>query len=189
MSNKSKKTIEIEFRSIFDRDKYDQLFNFLSNNAEDLGEDDKDVFFFIMPDKLIKVVNNISRKNAKFVLKLNRIGNGSDFEETEIPLDPEYINDAVKILESINFTDNIMHSFQKRHNYLYKNVELALKYSDVWGYHLELEIVVDNKNKKDSAEKTIREIADELDVRLMSNKELAEFVKNAEEKNRKENIK
>ena len=71
--------IEIEFRSIFDRPRYRKINDFLQKNAKNLGKDDKDVFFFIMPDKLLKVVNNISKNNAQIVLKLNKIGKGSDF--------------------------------------------------------------------------------------------------------------
>lgn len=183
-NKKKKKAIEIEFRSRCSKKKFDQLSCFLSKNARDLGDDDKDVFFFIMPDRLVKIVDNISKKDAKLVLKLNRIGKGSDFEEMEIPLDQKYFGAAVDIFKSIGFTDNIMHSFQKRHNYLYKGVEIALKYSDVWGYHIELEIVVDDKSRKHKAEAIIKKIAKELGINLMSDEELAEFVKRAEEKNK-----
>lgn len=40
-----KRNIEIEFRSIFNKQKYDNLRDFLVKNAQNLGEDDKDVFF------------------------------------------------------------------------------------------------------------------------------------------------
>lgn len=106
-----------------------------------------------MPDKLLKVVNNISKNNAKLVLKLNKIGKGSNFEEIEIPIERKYINDFVKVLTTIGFTDNIMHSFQKRKNYVYKGVEVALKYSEVWGHHLELEIMIADIKEKEQAEK------------------------------------
>lgn len=37
------------------------------------------------------MVNNISKKNAEIVLKLNKIGRGNDFEELEIPIDPKMV--------------------------------------------------------------------------------------------------
>jgi adenylate cyclase class IV len=186
---KKNKNIEIEFRSIFDENRYVELKEFLDKNAQNLGEDDKDVFFFIMPDKLIKVVNNISRNNAKLVLKLNKIGKGSDFKEIEIPISQADVDDAVKIFSALEITDNVMQSFQKRRNYLYKDVELALKYSDVWGYHLELEILINDLNEKQSAEQKIMGIVDELGIKLMTDEELTEFTKNAEEKYKKQNKK
>ena len=155
MNNKlsNQKNIEIEFRAIFGENDFDRLKEYLDLSAENIGEDDKDVFFCIMPDKLLKVVDNISKNNAKIVLKLNKIGKGSDFEEIEIPIGREQINDFVKILNALGFTDNIMHSFQKRQNYVYKGVEVALKHSEVWGYHLELEIMITDIKEKEQAEK------------------------------------
>lgn len=183
------KKIEIEFRSIFDKNRYNELKNFLDINAKNLGEDDKDVFFFIMPDRLLKIVNNISKNNAKLVLKLNKIGKGSDFEEVEIPILQSSFNEMVKLFTNFAITENIMQSFQKRQNYFYKGVELALKHSDVWGYHLELEIVINNLNEKQLAEQKIIKIADELGIKLMTDQELAKFTKNAEEKYKKQNNK
>ncbi len=176
----SSKTIEIELRSIFDKKKYDEVEKFLKEKAEDLGADDKDVYFFIMPDKLSKVVDNISKGNAKIVTKLNKIGKGDSFEEIEVAIDREDVEKAVNMFKSLNLTENIMHSFQKRHNYLYKGVELALKYSDVWSYHLELEIVVDDPKKEEDAKKKLYSVAKELDIHIMTDEELTEFTQKAE---------
>lgn len=168
--------IEIELRSMFDETTYLRLKDFFVKNAKDLGEDNKNVFFFLMPDKLLKVVNNISQNTAKIVLKLNKIGQGSDFDETEILIDPKDCDKAVKMFTKLGFTD-IQNTFQERHNYLYKGVELALKYSNTWGYHLELEIVVHDLNDKNIAEQYIKKVADELGIHILSDIELSEFTK------------
>ena len=181
-----KSNIEIEFRSRFNIKKHKALNRFLSVNAKDLGEDDKDVYFFLFPDKLLKVVNNVSKKTAKIVLKLTKIGKGSDFEEIEVPIGQSDFEKTSKIFIALHAGD-YMRSFQKRHNYLYKGVEIALKWSKLWGYHLELEVVVHNKNKKQLAEKKILSVAEELGVKIMSDKELREFTmrKEKEYKNNK----
>jgi len=173
------KNIEIEFRSRFDSKKHEELKNLLNKKAEDLGEDDKDVYFFLFPDKLLKVVNNISKKNAKIVLKLNKIGKGTNFEEIEVPIGQEYFEKAVKFFIALK-TGDYMHSFQKRHNYLYKDVELALKWSEIWGYHLELEVVVNDISQRVEADKKIFAIAEELGVKIMADEELQEFTERAE---------
>lgn len=173
------KNIEIELRSRFDLKKYEELEKFLDAKAKDLGEDDKDVFFFLFPDKLLKAVNNVSKKNAKVVLKLNKIGRGSDFEEIEVPIGQEYFEKMVKIFIALKTGDH-MHSFQKRHNYLYKEVELALKWSEPWGYHLELEIMVSEPNQKAEAKNKILAVAEELGVKIMTDDELKKFTKKAE---------
>lgn len=73
-----------------------------------------------------------------------------------------------------------MHSFQKRHNYLYKGVELALKWSEIWGYHLELEIVVTDQNQKAAAESKIFAVTKDLGIKIMTDEELKEFTEKAE---------
>ena len=45
--SQQQKNIEIEFRARFNPDKYEELEKFLNDKAEDLGEDDKDVYFFL----------------------------------------------------------------------------------------------------------------------------------------------
>lgn len=178
------KQIEVELRAMFNEEKYEEIKIFLDANAEDLGDDDKDVYFFILPDKLVKVVNNISKKSAKLVLKLTKIGKGSDFEEIEIPLDPRYVDNAVELFKNLGFNE-IQHAYQKRHNYNYKDVELALKYSDAWGYHLELEKIVGDKTDVREAEDAIRQVASEFEICVMGDDELAEYTKIKDEEYRK----
>lgn len=175
----SNKKIEIEFRARFDEEKYNNLNKFLDNQAKDLGDDNKDVFFFLLPDKLLKVVNNLSRKEAQIVFKLNKIGQGSNFEEIEIPIKQEDFEKAASIFSDLNVADS-MRSFQKRHNYEYKGVELALKWSEHWGHHLELEILIDDLSKKEEAEQKIFLVAAELGVSIMSDEDLQKFTQEAE---------
>ena len=60
-------------------------------------------------------------------------------------------------------------------------MEIALKWSKTWGYHIELEILVAQSNKKEEAEKQIKQVAKELGIKLMTDAELAEFTKKADE--------
>ena len=184
MSNNDKQ-IEIELRSVFDEKKYNELKDFLDKSAQDLGEDDKDVYFFLLPDKITKVTHNVSKKTAKIVIKLNRIGRGSsDFEEIEIPINPADFDKAVKLFSALPF-DQIQNSYQKRHNYLLEGVEIALKWTESWGYHMELEIVIDDKSTKEEAEDSIRKVAEKLDVQIMSEDELKGFTQKIDENYKK----
>lgn len=171
---------------MFDEDKFNSLKKYLDDKAKYLGEDDKDVHFYIFPDKLLKVTDNISKESAKITLKLNKIGQGSDFEEIEIPINQSDVDKAVKVFNSLEMTDNIIHSFQSRHNYLYKDVEIALKYSSEWKHHAELEVLIFDNSQKEKAEKQIHDVADELDIKLMTEQELKRFVEKVEEEKKKE---
>lgn len=177
------KNIEIEYRAIFTEEKYISLRAFLLEKGEYLGEDNKNVFFFLIPNKLLKVTNNISQNKAKITLKLNEIGNGASFEENEFNILPKDVNSAVKMFIDLGY-DQMQESFQKRDNFKYKKVEIALKHSQDWGFHAEFEILIDNPNKETEAELKIRQIAKELDVVLLSDLELIEYTSKLNEKHR-----
>lgn len=174
--------IEIEFRAKISKEKYDELSRFLLKKAEDLGEDNKDTVFYILPDKLFKAVNETSKNKAKIVLKNNRIGNGSDFGEWEIGINPGEFEKAVEIFDNLNLPGKRMRAWQERHNYLYKGVEIAVKYSEYWKHHIEMEIMIGDLKDKEDAERKIREVADELDIKLMTDEEIKAFAQLVENK-------
>lgn len=182
----NKKNIELEYRAKFSKKKHEELHKFLSANAKDLGADDKRVWFFVMPDKLLKVTHNISSQSGKITLKLTKIGKGSHFEEIEFPIAEQSLETAIKLFTSLGhkflFEPKIL-----RHNFLYKGVELALKYSKTWGYHLELEVMISSLVQKEQADKKIFDVARELGISIMSEDELWAFTQNVEKthKNKK----
>lgn len=180
-----KSKIEIEFRSLLSKAQYKKLREFLRENAKDLGEDNQDGYYFLLPDKVVKIANNVSKKTAKIVIKFNRLSRGSsDFEEIEIPIDPPDFKNAVKLFSALPF-DQIQNSYQKRRNYRYKGVDLALKYTKSWLHHMELEIMIDDKSKKGEAEQKIKKVAKELGVKIMSKRELVDFAKKIDKQYKK----
>jgi len=176
------KNIEIEFRAKISKEKHDWLHKFLKNKAKDLGEDNKDTKFYILPDKLFKVVSEHSKKKAKIVLKNSRIGEGSDFDELEIQISPDEYEKAIKIFDNLDFPGKAMQAWQERHNYVYKGVEIAVKYSEYWEYHVEFEIVINDMAQKQDAEDKIKKVAEELDIKLMSDGEIKAFTQDVESK-------
>jgi len=166
-------------RSRFSKEKYDELLAFLEKNAKHLGTDDKEVWFFVMPDKLLKVTHNISKKNGKITLKLNKIGHGSSFEEIEFLIDERDIEKAVKLFTELGH-EYLFEPTILRRDFEHKGVEFAVKYSKTWGYHCELEILISSKEQEKEAEATIREVARELDIPIMTEEELLAFTQNIE---------
>lgn len=71
---------------------------------------------------------------------------------------------------------------QQRINYLYKGREIALKHGKIWGYHLEIEKLLENKEPQEATEVEIRSVANELEISLMSDEELKRFVQDHESK-------
>lgn len=169
--------IELEFRSIFTKEKYDNIKAFLDTSATSLGDDDKSCTYYVFPDRLLKIVHNVSKKNAKVSLKMNNIGNGPAFEEIEFYFSEGELETAKKLFQNLPLTAEVTAESQDRKNYVYKDCEIALKYSKTWGYHLEIEQVIKDLTQKDEAEKKIRLVAQELGIELMTEEELASFIK------------
>lgn|GEM_PF-3416252 len=153
---------------------------FLDERGEFLGEDDKEVIYYILPDRLLKLVNNTSKGTAKISLKLSRIGDGAAFPETELYFPPEQFETAHHLIENLGLPAKIMSGPQKRLNYQYKDCEIALKYSDIWEWHMEIEQMIEKKEDQLKAEAHIRDVAQELGVQLMTEDELKKFTQEAE---------
>ncbi|GAA2635172.1 hypothetical protein GCM10010425_40860 [Streptomyces spororaveus] len=170
--------IEIEMRARFDKDAYEQLVERLTREAEDLGCDDKNIHFYVLPDQLLKVTDNIAAGSAKVTLKASKIGQGAAFPETEFAIGREDVPAAVRIFNALGFEDTMHEAFNQRHNFRFRGVEIAVKWSDAWGHHAEFEVLLDDEasaTARDEAVARIGAVADELGVHLMSEEELADF--------------
>lgn len=167
--------IELEFRAMFSKDKYDSVKTFLDAKAENLGQDDKSSVYFVFPDRLLKIVHNISNKDAKISLKLNYIGGGAAFEELEFLFAEKDLEIAKQIFKNLPLNAKILEESQARVNYQYKDCEIALKYGKTWGYHLEIEKMIQDISEQPAAEKEIRAVAKEIGVELMTEEELEAF--------------
>lgn len=183
--------VEIEMRARFTKEVHDQLVTRLKADATDLGTDDKHIYFYVLPDQLLKVTDNTTAGTAKITLKGSRIGQGSAFAETEFPIAPDDVPAAVKVFNALGFETAMHEAFNFRHNYRFDGVEIAVKWSEAWGYHAEFEVLLEDDASdtvRAETESKITEVATALEVTLMTEQELADFTAafEAAEKERKE---
>ncbi|WP_260638811.1 hypothetical protein [Streptomyces angustmyceticus] len=183
--------IEIEMRARFDKETRDQLVDRLERDGEDLGPDDKHIYFYVLPDQLLKVTDNTAADTAKITLKGSKIGQGAAFAETEFAIAPADVGTAVKLFNALGFEGTMHEASNLRHNFRFDGVEIAVKWSEAWGYHAEFEVLLDDDAPdaaRAEAAAKITDVADELGVTLMTEQELAEFTAafEAAEKERKE---
>jgi adenylate cyclase class IV len=175
---------EIEMRARFDAATHDRLIAYLEQHGEDLGGDDKHIYFYVLPDKLLKVVDNLTAGTAKISLKGSKIGQGAAFPELELPIRREDAGLAVRIFNALGLEGSMHDAFNRRRNFRYRGVEIAVKWSQAWGHHAEFEVLLDDMPtaaQQAEAVERIRSVAEEVGVRLMSEQELAEFVRAFEE--------
>ncbi|MFD4135624.1 CYTH domain-containing protein [Streptomyces goshikiensis] len=183
--------IEIEMRARFPKEAHDQLIARLKADGEDLGNDDKHIYFYVLPDQLLKVTDNTAAGTAKITLKGSKIGQGSAFAETEFAIAPADVSAAVKVFNGLGFEAAMHEAFNFRHNYRFGGVEIAVKWSEAWGHHAEFELLLDDAASdaaRDEATSKIIDVAAELGVTLMTEQELTDFTAafEAAEQERKE---
>ncbi|PYC82601.1 hypothetical protein C7C46_09560 [Streptomyces tateyamensis] len=170
--------VEIEMRTRFDKSAHDALVERLVRDGEDLGQDNKLIHFFVLPDQLLKVTDNQSTGTAKITLKDSKIGQGAAFGETEFPIAQEDVPAAVRLFGALGFEGARHEAFNFRRNFRFQGVEIAVKWSEAWGYHAEFEVLLPDGASdaaKAEATATITDAAAELGVALMSEEELAAF--------------
>lgn len=170
--------VEIEMRARFSQEAHDQLISRLEQDGEDLGRDDKHIYFYVLPDQLLKVTDNIATNTAKITLKTSKIGQGTAFPETEIPIAREDVEGAVRVFNALGFEETMHEAYNQRRNFRFGGVEIAVKWSEAWGHHAEFEVLLGDDPSSAAvqvAQDRINSVARELGVRLMSEEELAEF--------------
>lgn len=172
---KSQHKHEVELRAQFDKAQYNKLMEYLHKSAKDLGQDDRVNYIFIFPNKFLKIVHATSQATAKLAFKQGNLGTSRSFKEIEVEFDASKFADMAEIFKKLELPAKVHKTAQIRHNYLFKGVEIAMKHSKNWGYHAELEIMVDNISQRDKAEIKIKTVAEELGIKLMSNKEIIEL--------------
>lgn len=177
--------LEIEKRGFLTEEKYNELLIFLGKDGKSLGADDKEVVYYIYPDKLLKVVNNISKQNAKVSLKMSKVGEGSAFPETEVFFDQKDFEKMKYIFDTIAKPEKVMGGIQKRKNFEYEDCEVAIKWSEVWGFHFEIEKMVSEQSEVEKAEKELHGVANGLGIKILTDEELKEFTKKAEQNSNK----
>lgn len=165
--------IELEYRAVFSEEDFGRLKTQLDSKTAGT-QDNKDSHFFVWPDRVVKVVFNEENKTAKMALKLGRIGEVDHFPEIELIIKPEEVAKALEFCRAFG-PDRELYSYQFRRNYHYDGVDIALKYTDSWGFHVEFEILLEDLAQKEVATAKIFEIAKELNCHLMNTSELKAF--------------
>lgn len=137
--------------------------------------DNKTSYFFVLPDINVSIASSQTKTVIKY--KGGQLGLGNGFEEIEIPIDNSSLDDSITLFTALLKTKPQV-SEQFRINYvLPDDVEVALKYTQTWGFHLEAEKtyehVEDLKDAKQQARDALSILAQELRVSYIDDKLMA----------------
>lgn len=167
------KKVEVELRGLLEKNQ----FNILSEKLEEQyhGEDDnKETHFYVTNDFILKIE---IRDNPKEIFLIVKDGDETKnvLEEIEVRLDRSDLPNVTRIFDILGYSKvNIVK--QKRRNYsLEDNIVLSLKYTEDWGYHFEIEKIVE-LNDADETKKLLADKCESLNLKFMNGSEIAEKI-------------
>lgn len=163
------KQLEVELRGVLNEKDFKRVGQCLQI-ADHKEEDNKLTYFFVTEGFILKVTDEESKNKAKITVK---VGDETKniLQEYEIEIDRKSVVDSVSILRALGF-DKVNPVNQKRINYSYKNAEIALKYTPDWGYHFEVEKIVNDIDEVDAARSELEDLCRELSIIPMTPAEI-----------------
>ena len=172
--------IEIEKLAIIDEGKYQGLGEvILGVGGEDLGENNTESVFFISDVARIKVQKNSSKGSAKIAWKSGAaVGGVSKRQEIEVGILAEGFSDAVDLVEAMVGDCKKIWSDQKRHDYVVDGVNVSVKHSEDFGYHVEFDKNITDESESEAVLAEIESVAKKLGVAVMSDEEEKAFIEN-----------
>lgn len=175
---------EYEERAFLTEDSFMTALKYLDESALSKCYDNKQSYFFVLPKINVSIAANNSTVKAKY--KSGQLGLGNGFQEKEFNIAIDSLADSVKFFEVLlNVTPQ--ESYQFRINYmLEESVEIALKYTEMWGFHLEAErtYVADevSKNKEELfSSALLKNFARTLGISYITDQEMQVFKKQCAE--------
>ncbi len=152
-------SIEVEKKSIVIEDELNRVKKVLSDiGAEDLGENNTVSVFYIHDDYQLKLQIRTSKGDAKIAWKSGGFNGASAREEIELPFSINDAEQAKQLLDRLQTNFKQVKTIQKRHDYKIDGVEVALKWSQNWGFHIELDMDVESESDTTKAPLSLRSL-------------------------------
>ncbi|MFA4954044.1 MAG: hypothetical protein WC641_01905 [Patescibacteria group bacterium] len=171
-----KHSIEVELRGLLTPEEYDALIKRLEREGVAFEADDKDTFFFNVPQGIFKVCDEISKDQGKLSLKIGSEETGA-LKEMEIVIKREQVPSFMEFFAALGYTE-YHHVPQKRKNFFLKDSTLSLKFTPDFQYHFELEgELLDDEALVEEEKKHLKSICDQYGIVPLEPEEIAAKVK------------
>ena len=182
MAKSHAKAIEVEFRALVSEKDHARIKKFLDKHAKTIRHQEQASYYFHDSGKAFKLVHDKGQEQIRAAYKSKDIADAGHADEFEISIDPSQELAAVNMFKGLLGLDKVIYDEQVRTDYDYRGVEIALKWSEGWGHHLEFEVLVGSVSEIKAAETLIRQVADELAVKLMTDHQVSELVASIHQK-------
>lgn len=170
---------EYEERAFFEEKDLAHIKDTLAKLAQSQKSDNKTSYFFVLADINVSIASSPAKTVVKY--KGGQLGKGNGFVEHEFAIDPQGLPEALKLF-SVLLKCEPQVSEQFRINYdMGDGVEVALKYTHMWGFHLEFEKVyraadeADKGHREEQARVELTKLAKQLGVQFIDDTTMAAF--------------
>jgi adenylate cyclase class IV len=172
--------IEVEKRAVIDKVVYEAIGGqILAKGGVDWGVNDTDSTFYIHDSWQLKVQHQVSKGTAKIAWKSGGVDGAASRREVELSLAPDDVDKANEVIVALSPEAKAYPTKQKRHDYVLDDIGIAVKHSNDWGYHVELDCVVSDASGVDDVLTRIAELAESLGLHLFTPEEEKAFVEKA----------
>lgn len=175
---------EYEERAFLTEEKFFSIRNGLEEMATSRNLDNKQSYFYVLENVNVSIA--VSKNGVKAKYKGGQLGNGNGFVEREFCIDPLSKTDAILFFKDLLKTEP-QTSYQFRINYkLDDDIEVALKYTQTWGFHLEAERVYDAdgtgvEHEAQKSKNRLAKLSEALKISYISDQEMYVFKKECAE--------
>src|SRR3989344_6224395 len=142
------KNIEVEIRSFISEEKYNELLDFFSKNAELFRQDPNEVTYYFDCKEDLRIQKNAD--HAKLWLKKGKI-HDEHREEIEVKVDRNDFELLEKFLASLGYNVAVKWH-RKRHLFRWEGIEVSMGHTRGYGYIIELEKMSDENEKQENLE-------------------------------------
>ncbi len=172
----SNKDIEVEIRGLLTKDEMDRLSAFLSNNGTFKGKKERVLIDYSSgmenrtKDIRIRETNGV----PEIILKLGSWGGTESREEVSIKTESGKFESLVKVFGELGHERGVL-CVRNSMVYDYKGIEFALVEVPNHSFFFEAEIVSSPEGAPE-AEKSIKQVCDELNLKVFSKDDFFEYV-------------
>lgn len=167
---------EIELRGLLSTPQRKKLENFLRLKAKLVREYKRSQWCFRSSHKdKIDLRFKTTNGKSEFSLKVGALDQANR-KEISIPIPADKVKQSLEFLKLLGHNKGIF-AIRNAKIYNYKGIEWAIVEVPGHSYYFEAEKLVDKKSAGKIAEEEIREIANELSLKIMTGKELIAYIK------------
>lgn len=173
-----KNNIEVEYRGILPKEKFDNLRKFLDKEGKFVKEKDRfSIIYFPRGKERIKVSKSpldlrvrITNKKAEIVMKYGKSSGADARKEFSFPIAAEQFEEALEFLFIVGFYYGVLQA-TKTYVYTYQGIEFAVVYAPLFKqYYFEAEILA-NQESVENANQNIMSVVKNLDLDVLSEKD------------------